>query len=202
MSRGTHPTPTIATTSTAPEWSRPLRVIHLLLAIAVTAQLFIGSLMRSPHPGRPDSLGFISHEVIGGCILVLIVLHWAWSVMHPNEGILHLFPWNPAGMRRVAGQLRQAVLEQHLPSGGPADPGLAGFVHGLGLLAISAMVVIGGTFFVTRAASASPATLGLIKDIHDVGAVVVWIYWGGHLFAAIVHGLLGQPVMRVFRLRA
>jgi len=36
----------------AGQWSRPLRVMHLLLAIAVSAQLFIGSFMRSPHTGR------------------------------------------------------------------------------------------------------------------------------------------------------
>ncbi|MGH8113675.1 MAG: cytochrome b/b6 domain-containing protein [Rhodanobacteraceae bacterium] len=188
---------------TVARWSRPLRVIHLLLAIAVTAQLFIGSFMRDPHAGQPDSFGFMSHEVIGAIILVLIVLHWIWSLTHPAEGIRHLFPWTRAEMRRVVNQLRQAVLKQHLPSGGPADRGLAGFVHGLGLLAISAMVVLGGTFFVSRAFGASRATLYIIKDVHDVGAVVVWIYWGGHLFAAIMHGVLGQPVMqRVFRLRA
>lgn len=39
----------------AKQWSRPLRAIHLLLATAVIAQLFTGSLMRSPHPGHTDS---------------------------------------------------------------------------------------------------------------------------------------------------
>ncbi|MGH7747830.1 MAG: cytochrome b/b6 domain-containing protein, partial [Candidatus Dormibacteria bacterium] len=51
-------------------WSRPLRLLHLLLAVVVTAQLFIGSFMRSPHPGRPDTFGFETHEILGATILV------------------------------------------------------------------------------------------------------------------------------------
>lgn len=177
-------------------WSGPLRVLHLLLAAAVTAQLFIGSFMRSPHPGRPDSFGFMTHEVMGAAILVLIVLHWWWSVAHPDEGIRHLFPWTRAGMRRVLADLVDGVRQRRVPFGGPADRGLAGFVHGLGLLAVSAMVVIGGTFFVLRAGGASHATLEIVEDVHDVFAVVVWVYWGGHLGITILHELLHQPLWR------
>lgn len=182
------------TVTTIAAWSRPLRAIHLLLAIAVTAQLFIGGFMRDPNPGRPESFGFMCHEVIGGCILVLIIVHWIWSVQHPDEGIRHLFPWTRRGMRRVIGQLQQAVLRRRLPDGGPADQGLAGFVHGLGILAISGMVVLGVAFFVCRTLGASDEVRYVIKNVHDVGAVVVWVYWGGHLFATLVHSLLRRPV--------
>ncbi|HEX7326480.1 MAG TPA: cytochrome b/b6 domain-containing protein [Rhodanobacteraceae bacterium] len=177
-------------------WSGPLSLLHLLLAVAVTAQLFIGSFMRSPHPGRPDSFGFMTHEVLGATILVLIVLHWTWSFTHPDEGIRHLFPWTRAGLRRVLADVARGLRQRRLPAGGPGDRGLAGFVHGLGLLAISAMVVIGGTFFVLRAAGASHATLELVEDVHDVFAMVVWVYWGGHLAITLLHQLLHQPLWR------
>lgn len=191
------PTRSVPTANTTTmQWSRPLRAIHLLLAIAVTAQLFVGSFMRSPHPGRPDTFGFLSHEVIGAGILVLVVLHWLWSLTHPAEGIGHLFPWTRAGMRRVSAELWQGVRYRRLPPGGPEDFGLTGFVHGLGLLAVSATVVIGAMFFALRATGASQTTLGVVEDVHDTFAVVVWIYWGGHLAATVAHALLHQPVSK------
>lgn len=182
----------------AAQWSRPLRLIHLLLAIAVTAQLFIGSFMRSPHPGRPDTLGFEVHEIVGATILVFIILHWIWSFTHPNEGLRHLFPWTRAGMRNVLKELWAGIRHQRLPSGGLGnnDGGLAGFIHGLGLLAITAMVITGGTFFLSRMAGASHDSLEIIEDIHDTFAVIAWIYWGGHLGSTVLHSLLHQPVWR------
>lgn len=181
----------------AGQWSRPLRLIHLLLAAAVTAQLFIGSFMRSPHPGRADTFGFMSHEVIGAIILALIIVHWLWSFTHPDEGIRHLFPWTRRGLRNVVNQLWQGLRYQRLPPGGPGkEGGLAGFVHGLGLLAVTAMVIIGGTYFIVRLNGASHDTLETIEDVHDVFAVIVWIYWGGHLAATVLHSLLRQPIWR------
>ncbi|MGH8398540.1 MAG: cytochrome b/b6 domain-containing protein [Gammaproteobacteria bacterium] len=184
------------------QWSRSLRLIHLLLAIGVTAQLFIGSFMHSPHPGHPDTLGFEIHEILGATILVLIILHWLWSLTHPNEGLRHLFPWTRAGMLNVGKELWQGIRYQRLPPGGPGkDGGLAGFIHGLGLLAITAMVITGATFYFSRMGGAGKSTLEIIEDIHDTFAVIAWIYWGGHLAAAVLHSLLGRPVLkRMFRL--
>jgi cytochrome b561 len=176
--------------TSAAQWSRPL------LAIAVTAQLFIGSFMRSPHPGRPDTFGFMSHEVIGATILALIILHWLWSFTHPDEGIHHLFPWTRTGIRNIVNDLWQAIRYQRLPSGGSGRAGLAGFIHGLGLLAITAMVITGGTFFISRSLGAGHDTLELIEDVHDTFAVIAWIYWGGHLGVTVLHSLLRQPVWR------
>lgn len=179
-------------------WSRPLRLIHLLLALAVTSQLFLGSFMRSPHPGRPDSASFEAHEILGATILVLIIVHWIWSCTHPNEGVRHLFPWTRAGMRNIFADVRTAVRDLRLPPGGPGnnEGGLAGFIHGLGLLAITAMVIIGGTFFLSRLAGASHRSLETIENIHDIFAIVVWIYWGGHLAVTVLHSLLRQPVWK------
>lgn len=177
-------------------WSGPLRTLHLLLAIAVTAQLFIGAFMRDPRPGRADSFGFMCHEVIGASILALLILHWGWTLAHPNEGIRHLFPWSRAGVRRVMTELWQAIRYQHLPAGGPENQGLVGFVHGLGILAVTVTVLLGGSFFLTRLAGGSILARVLIKNIHDVFAVIVWVYWGGHLAAVIAHSLLRQSVWR------
>ncbi|MDE1888089.1 MAG: cytochrome b/b6 domain-containing protein [Gammaproteobacteria bacterium] len=182
----------------APQWSRPLRLIHLLLAAAVTAQLFIGSFMRSPHRGRPDTFGFETHEVLGATILTLIIVHWLWSFSHQHEGLRQLFPWTRAGMHNVVAELWTGIRHQRLPPGGPRneDGGLAGFVHGLGLLAITAMAATGASYYLSRMAGASHDSLELIEDIHDTFAVIAWIYWGGHLGATVLHSLLRQPVWR------
>jgi cytochrome b561 len=178
------------------KWSRPLRLIHFLLAATVTAQLFIGSFMRSPRPGRPDSFGFMSHEAIGATILALVAVHWLWSFSHPDEGIRHLFPWTRTGMRNIVDELRQAIRHRRMQPGGPGHAGLAGFVHGLGLIAISAVAIAGGAFYLSRLLGVGHHALKLIEDIHDTFAVVAWGYWGGHLAATIVHSLLRRPVWR------
>jgi cytochrome b561 len=175
------------------QWSRPLRLLHLLLAIAVTAQLFIGSFMRSPHHGRADSVGFEVHEILGFTILVLVLLHWVWSYKHPNEGLRHLFPWTRSGLCSVYSELLQAVRQRRLPPGGPGtDGGLAGFVHGLGLLAVTAMVVTGSVFYFSRMSGVGRNTLEIIEDIHDSLAVITWVYWGGHLAMTLFHSLMHQ----------
>lgn len=187
----------MAMTSHPAGWSRPLRIIHLLLALAVTAQLFVGSFMRGPHPARPDSFGFASHEVLGTAILLLVVAHWLWILAHPAEGWRGLFPWTRSGMRRVVHELWAGLRYRRLPSSRAGSEGaLAGFVHGLGLLAVSATAVIGGTFFLARMAGASHVTLGAIENVHDVFAVLVWAYWSGHLGITILHSLLRQPVWK------
>lgn len=180
------------------QWSWPLRLIHLLLAAAVTAQLFVGSFMHSPHRGRPDTFGFETHEVLGATILTLIIVHWLWSFTHPHEGLRQLFPWTRAGIRNVVAELWTAVRYQRLPTGAPRNDagGLAGFVHGLGLLAITAMAATGASYYLSRMAGASHDSLELIEDIHDTFAVIAWIYWGGHLGATVLHSLLRQPVWK------
>ena len=185
-------------------WSLPLKLLHLLLAFTVTAQLFIGSFMRSPHAGRPDTFGFEAHEYLGFTILVLVLLHWLWSATHPNEGLRHLFPWTGAGLRNVAREFWQAVRYRQLPpAGGPGtEGGLAGFVHGLGLLAVTAMALTGGIFFLVRLAGAGRDALEIIEDVHDTFAVIAWIYWGGHLAVTLLHSLFGHPTFKtMFNLR-
>lgn len=184
--------------TTAADWSRPLRLIHLLLAIAVTIQLFLGSFMHSPRFGHPDSASFEAHEILGAVICVLIILHWIWSCTHPHEGLRHLFPWTRSGMRTAFEELRAGICNLRLPSAGPGsrDGGLAGFIHGLGLLAVTAMVIIGGAFFLLRMAGAAHGDLEIIKNVHDVFAIIVWVYWGGHLTATMLHSLLRQPVWK------
>jgi len=185
------------------QWSRPLRLLHLLLAITVPAQLFIGSYMHSPHHGRPDTFGFEVHEILGFTILALIVLHWLWSCTHPHEGLRHLFPWNRIGLRRVLAQFWQAVRHRQLPPGGPgSESGLAGFVHGLGLLTITGMALTGAAFYLFRMGGAGHNPLEIIEDIHDTIAVIAWIYWGGHLAVTVLHSLSRHPTfMRIFSLR-
>ena len=188
--------------STAGRWSRTLRLLHLLLAIAVTAQLFIGSFMGSPHTGRPDTFGFESHEVLGFTILALVLLHWLWSFTHPIEGLGHLFPWTRKGLSRVIAQFWQAIRYRQLPSSGPdVDSGLAGFTHGLGLLAVTSMAFTGCIFYLSRMAGASHGILEIIEDVHDTLAVVTWVYWGGHLAVTLLHSLLRHPTfIRMFNL--
>lgn len=184
----------------SPEWSRTAKILHLLLALLVTLQLFVGSFMRSPHARQPDSFGFISHEILGAAIVCVLIAFWCWACARPEAGVRHLFPWNRAGRRQVASDLRALLGRRQLPAGGPQDRGLAGLVHGLGMLTVSALGVVGASFFFARLAGASWGTLNLIEDAHDVFAALLWAYWGGHLAMVLLHTGLGHPVWQsIFR---
>ncbi len=184
-------------------WSRPLRLLHLLLAISVTAQLILGGVMDGPRPGRPESASFEIHEVLGFSILALIILHWWWSFTHPAEGVHHLFPWTRAGLRNVFRDFWRSVRHLRLPAGKPGEEGnLAGFTHGLGLLAITAVAVSGGLFFILRLSGASRVLLHDVAELHGDVAVLAWTYWGGHLGVTVLHSLLRHPTFtQMFSLR-
>lgn len=189
-----------ARNSHSPQWSRPLRLIHLLLAISVTAQLIIGATMRGPWPGRPESLGFEVHVVLGFSILALILLHWAWSIAHPEEGIGHLLPWTRAGLRSIVEEVRRSYHERQLPPGGPGG-GVAGLVHGLGLLAITGLAMTGGLFYLLHVGGAGRGEVKPVLLMHGTLAVIAWIYWGGHLIITVLHSLLRHPTFaQMFRL--
>lgn len=97
-------------------------------------------------------------------------------------------------MRNVRDGAWSAARHLRLPPGGPqnGDGGLAGCIHGLGLLAITAMVLIGGAFYPSRMAGASHGALGTIENVHDVFAVIVGVYRGGHLVVTLLHSALRQ----------
>jgi len=180
-------------------WARPTRWLHLGLTITVTVQLFVSLVMEPPgHHGARSALeagGFEVHEWSGLAALAIVLLHWGWSLTGRRSLLGHLFPWGHEGRRRIGADFMQ-LLRLRPPEGGP-DGGLAGFVHGLGLLAVTFMAISGGVLFVLLPESGSPpASVHEIGDIHSFVATFVWIYWWGHIVLALFHHFRGHTTLR------
>lgn len=185
----------------ARSYSRPTRFLHLGLAFTVTLQLAISLVMQARvHSGVPaDGFGhvaFEAHRFVGLAALAVVLLHWSWSLRpHIDGGIGHLFPWFGGERARLITDLR-ALLRGRMPTSGPRG-GLAGAIHGLGLLAATGMAISGIVLFVTFRASGPIPPLGhAAAEFHGALANLVWVYWFGHVGMAVLHHLGGHDTLR------
>jgi len=185
-------------------WSRPTRWLHLGLSLTVTVQLFVSLVMKPPGAhGTHTALqsgGFEVHEWCGLTALAIVLLHWAWSLTGRRQLLAHLFPWGRQGLARVGADFMQLLRLR--PPEGCLDGGLAGFVHGLGLLAVTFMTISGGVLFALWPESGPiPSNAHEIGDVHSFVATFVWIYWWGHIVLALFHHFRGHATLRnMFRL--
>jgi cytochrome b561 len=171
-------------------WDRGTAWLHLGLAITVTMQLMLSLVMDTPkadHPnGLPQTL-FSIHMYVGMAAFIIVLFHWFWVYFYQERQVLHhLFPWTRAGLHNVLLNIK-GLMKRQLPLGG-AREGLPGFIHGLGLLAVTAMAFSGAVIFIFY-----PATgwLGQVlhadKEFHQFIATFVWAYWWGHIVMATAH---------------
>lgn len=153
-------------------WSLPTRLLHFGMAITVTIQFALSLVMSSPDHDKAsaiESLTFEAHEVVGMIALVIVVGHWIWTLSnHADGGLRHLFSWFGEARREVIREAT-ALLGGQLPEGGVRG-GLPGFIHGLGMLIVSGMVITGGIlFFLLPESGKLSAPIFLIKDYYQAG---------------------------------
>lgn len=182
----------------AKNWSLPTKILHIGLVATVSLQLVISLLMDEPDE-KGSVIGgalFEAHEVIGLSALAIVILHWTWSVVNQVDGGLrHLFPWGRAGREQIGNDIK-ALLSFKFP---PASTGggLAGLIHGLGLLAVTGIALSGGMLFLLYPDNAEPEMLVKgIEELHEGFATLVWTYWLGHGGIAILHHLSGHDYLK------
>jgi cytochrome b561 len=180
-------------------YDRTTRWLHAGIALGVTAQLGLSLIMEAPDDkdevlasGLPLQL-FEAHEFIGMALLALLVLHWLWSLSgHVHGGVGHLFPWlSKERMDQVRGEIRDACKFK-VPDPETSNE-LAGAVHGLGLLAATAMAATGAVIFFNLSATGHMTALGeTFHNIHGVVALLMWAYLIGHFAVAVIHKRMGH----------
>lgn len=177
-------------------WSRAIRRLHLSVALLVTIQIVIGLVM-----GRHTLFLVKTHFYLGLVIAAIVLLHWAWLLTRERQLLGHLFPWTPSSLRAAVSDAIDAAGGK-LPQSGPSGSSLAGLVHGLGLLALTAVAALGTTIFVLLELRLGRSELAeTIKDLHTTFAWILIVYWCGHFLLAAVHEAQGDHVIaRMFRL--
>lgn len=187
------------------KWSIQTRWLHLGMAITVSLQLAISLIMEAPDEKSATPLAraaFEAHEVVGITAFVIVLMHWMWSVAkRADGGLSHLFPWTGPAWAEVKSDVG-SLMKRRLPDYGPRG-GLPGLVHGLGLLAVTAMALTGATLFFIFPETGKPSDIVEgVASVHEFISTFVWIYWGGHVGLALLHHWTGHDTLRaMFRLK-
>lgn len=177
-------------------FSPALRRLHLAVAVLVTTQLVIGLVMSPRHTPQL----FLAHQLIGLVIAALVLVHWLWLVGPGRAQLANLFPYGGAGTRTVLDELAQ-VMRLRMPASGPR-PGLPGLIHGLGLLALTAVAGLGTALYVLIRTRHIRSSLGeTLGGLHTFFAWLLIVYWCGHVLLAMAHEARGDHVIaRILRL--
>jgi cytochrome b561 len=151
-----------------------------------------------PFPGDPPSWMLSLHEYAGLANLAVVAAFWIWTLVRRGETRLgRLLPWFSvlrlrAVLADLAAQLRR-LARGHAPD--DEDGALASAIHGLGLLAVTAMAVTGSVYLFTEGTHFARTALSL----HKLIANLVWVYLFAHAGLAVLHHLLGSDILsRIF----
>lgn len=180
------------------------RWIHAGIALGASAQLFTSLFMDVPAPGQPFAEPgyhfFLVHRWSGICVVTLVVLHWLWGLSgHVMGGWGHLFPWfSGSRLRGLISDVKAVPkwFQGDLPAQQEETIPLAGAIHGLGLLAVSAMAVSGTSIFFGMGphGSMGPFVAGL-REGHMAMGGILWVYFFGHVGISILHQLRGDRLI-------
>ena len=185
------------------KWSQPIRWLHWGLFLTITAQLFLSLVMAGPDDKHQTALEhgtLIAHEYIGLAAAATILIHWVYLATAERITFEHLFPWSRSGLSLVFSELAN-LLRGRLPDDSE-QAGLAGFIHGFGLLVATAMGLTGTViYYHIYAGEIKTSGNHFALFIHGTLANLMWAYWIGHGLMALLHQLLGHNTLTgIFRL--
>ena len=177
------------------EFDNTTKIIHFVMAIVLTGQMFLGLVVHDPR----TKLYLYVHEYVGIASTIIILLEWLWIYTASQFSIL--FPWTRAGMQHIVRDIKN-LGEHILPEGGNTV-GLSGFWHGIGIISFTLMALTGMLLLLVLPRGNS--ILGLqsndfvlyteIAVVHRVISYTAWVYLGGHVVFAILHELSGKGVI-------
>jgi len=169
------------------------RWLHVGFATAILCQLLTSWIMHSPThrdalPYQMDA--YKLHQYIGLAATAFVVLFWSWILFFRHDRLKQLFPWKKSQWPAIYEDLNRLVhLKLPLrPEGG----GLAGLVHGLGLMLVSVVGFLGVCLFIfIQRHQLNLSFPSFVKETHKTFAYWIWWYVAGHGIMAIWHKLKG-----------
>lgn len=183
-------------TMSAPEepLDRATRLLHLGLAVFGVWAWWIGD--RAGDYKRVAHSGYTQHMWVGIAFTAFLLARIVWGLAGPESArFAKWVPWNAARFRLVTEDLR-TLLRFHVPDR-PSHLGLAGLVQALGLLAFLWL----GASGVLLALTITPGIpvigwVHAIKELHEIGKVLVPVYLVLHVGAVVLHAIAGKPIWK------
>ncbi len=175
------------------EWDLYTRLLHWVIAVTVTFQLFSSLFMANTG----TQFLFPVHEIVGLLATLTVLIFWLYAFAIYELPIL--FPWNRTGLRIVASETLN-LLRGQLPEAGHRI-GLSSFVHGLGLLALTGNALSGIILFNMvppghQLPPSDPMAFTRYSITHKFFGDLLWAYWLGHIIFTLLHQFSGNNVLR------
>ena len=166
------------------------RIIHLgLMVFGVLAWLVSG---WADDYKRASHLGFTIHSWLGMGLSVSIALRLIWGLIGPESA--RFTRWVPYTKERLllAWEDVLTLLKFQLPQR-PLHQGLSGLVHAFGLVVFSWMALTGTLMFTyVVPGQKMQGIMRLVKELHEMGDVAIWVFLGLHVGAVLLHALAGD----------
>ena len=181
-----------------------IRWLHAGVALGILIQLFCSLFMQVTRPGHvptePGHILFQIHRWSGVSVTALLAIHWLWQLAgHLTNGWGHLFPWFSRPRLQALGDDLKSLpdwIRNGFPDQRTQTLPMAGAVHGLGLMAASAMALTGTIiFFGMSPDGAMPPLVRITADVHSFVASFIWAYLFGHAGIAVYHQFTGEPLV-------
>ncbi len=185
-------------------YDKVTRLLHWGFSLLIPLQLLSAAFMKQPKPGRirtdAQEFFFDMHEWVGMLVLTLVLMRLMWSLLSKEASWSRLFPYFSTELRQaLPSRLKDEMLgwlKGKFAETGQQSP-VSGIVHGLGILLVLALGVTGAVMLYGMEASGQMTGLvHLAKEFHEVLGELLWIYIIAHVGMAILHTLLGHPVLR------
>ena len=180
------------------------RWLHAGIALGASIQLCASLFMDVPSPAQPfvepGYHFFLVHRWSGICLVTVVILHWLWGLSgHVMAGWGHLFPWfSKSRLKGLVSDVKDMPkwFQGNLPPQKEETIPLAGAIHGLGLLVISAMAASGATiFFGMGPRGAMDPFVAGVREGHMLMGNILWVYFFGHVGISVLHQLRGDRLI-------
>ena len=181
-------------------YDRFTRLLHLLLATGIVAELLLSLVMVHPKPGRLGDTFYALHATWGQVLLGLLVVHWIWCIVRSgNLSVGLLFPWFSWNRcQAIYADIKRYMahaIQFRLPDNTQASP-LASAVQGLGLFVATLLGVSGiALLFGMEADGEMVGWVHAVKEGHEVLGLLLWGYLMVHATMAVLHQWAGHGSM-------
>ena len=175
------------------------RFLHLGLAVFGVAAWLIGSGWIGAGAGdydHADHFWYLQHRWIGITFTAFLLARVLWGFVGPASArFVNWVPWSWARFKLVIEDV-QGLLRFRIPDRS-SHQGLSGLVQSLGLLVFLWLGVIG----LMNAVAITPGVkltgwMREVKELHEIGDVLVPAYLILHVGGALLHSLTGRQVWK------
>lgn len=173
---------------------RALRLTHLGILTFGIASWISGNLADDYK--HLEHTGFIVHKWLGICTALFIIIRVALGLF--GSEVARFSRWLPITGERITPVLEdlKGLLRLKLPHR-PTHQGVAGLVQIFGLTVFICLAASGGLlFFLLDPGVKTRGIIHDIKEVHEVGEILIPAFLSLHVGAVVLHALAGNPVWK------